>query len=147
MRATCLAHLILLDSIILTIFGKEYKWCCRVFYNMARGWYINVETRRQEYYFVVKVSRSRHEGAKGERTYNSYSCLTSALEGVSDQRHASTVLYPRGKNSRYPIQEAGWASQLVWTQRLEEKSFCLCRGSNPRRPVCIQTLTELRNPN
>jgi hypothetical protein len=26
--------------------------------------------------------------------------------------------------------EAGWASELVWTQMLEEKSPCLWRGSN-----------------
>jgi hypothetical protein len=26
-------------------------------------------------------------------------------------------------------QDAGWASELVWIQRLEEKFFCLCRGS------------------
>jgi hypothetical protein len=33
------------------------------------------------------------------------------------------------------VQEAGWASQPVWTQRLEEKSFRLCRGWNHDRPV------------
>jgi hypothetical protein len=32
--------------------------------------------------------------------------------------------YPRGKDPPVPIvQEAGWASEPVWTQRLEEKSF------------------------
>jgi hypothetical protein len=36
-----------------------------------------------------------------------------------------------GKGPPVPIvQEAGWASESVWTQRLQEKSFCLCRGSN-----------------
>jgi hypothetical protein len=33
------------------------------------------------------------------------------------------------------VQEAGWAPEPVWTQRLEEKSFRLCRGSNLDRPV------------
>jgi hypothetical protein len=33
------------------------------------------------------------------------------------------------------IQEAGWAPEPVCTQRLEEKSFRLCRGSNLDRPV------------
>jgi hypothetical protein len=28
------------------------------------------------------------------------------------------------------VQEAGWAPEPVWTRRLEEKSFRLCRGSN-----------------
>jgi hypothetical protein len=43
--------------------------------------------------------------------------------GVSGQRHALAVLY-RGKGILVPIgQEAGWASELLWIQRLEEKSF------------------------
>jgi hypothetical protein len=33
------------------------------------------------------------------------------------------------------LQEAGWAPEPVWTQRLEEKSFRLCRGSILDRPV------------
>jgi hypothetical protein len=50
--------------------------------------------------------------------------------GVSGQRHAP------GKGPPVPIvQEAGWASEPVWTQRLQEKLFGLCRGSNRDRPV------------
>jgi hypothetical protein len=42
--------------------------------------------------------------------------------GVSGQRHAPAALTP-GERAPVPIvQEAGWASELVWTQRLEEKS-------------------------
>jgi hypothetical protein len=41
-----------------------------------------------------------------------------------------------GKGPPVPIvQEAGWTPEPVWTQRLEEKSCCLCRGSNLDRPV------------
>jgi hypothetical protein len=52
--------------------------------------------------------------------------------GVSGQRHAPAALYRQGK---YPppvplVQEAGWAPEPVRTQRLEEKSFRLYRGSN-----------------
>jgi hypothetical protein len=44
--------------------------------------------------------------------------------GVSGQRHAPAVLYPQGKDPPVPNgQEAGWAPEPVWTQRLEEKSF------------------------
>jgi hypothetical protein len=35
----------------------------------------------------------RHAGAKGERKYNSYSFLTSVLEGMSGQRHTTAPLY------------------------------------------------------
>jgi hypothetical protein len=34
----------------------------------------------------------RHESAKGESSYSSYSFLTSALDGVSGQRHAPAAM-------------------------------------------------------
>jgi hypothetical protein len=44
--------------------------------------------------------------------------------GVSGQRHAPAALYPPGKGPPIPVvQEAGWAPELVRTQRLEEESF------------------------
>jgi hypothetical protein len=45
---------------------------------------------------------------------------------VSGQRHASAALYTPPPRKGPPIsigQEAGWASEPVWTQRAEEKSF------------------------
>jgi hypothetical protein len=58
--------------------------------------------------------------------------------GVSGQRHAPAALYPRGKDPVPIAQEAGWASEPVWTQRLEEKSFTpagdrtpIARSSSP----------------
>jgi hypothetical protein len=83
-------------------------------------------------YSKSKLSHYRHVGAKGERR-NSSSFLTSALEGVSGQRHAPAALYHRGKDPRYPMD---W--RMVWSP--EKKSFCLCRESNVGRPVCSQTL-------
>jgi hypothetical protein len=41
--------------------------------------------------------------AWGERRCSSYSFMTSALDGVSGQRHAPAALYPGGKYSRYPL--------------------------------------------
>jgi len=44
---------------------------------------------------------------------------------VSGQR------FSLGEGPPVPIlQEAGWALEPVWTQRLEEKFFRLCQGSN-----------------
>jgi hypothetical protein len=66
-----------------------------------------------------------------ERRYSSYSFSTLTLDG--GERSASRpgrALSP-GKGPPVPIvQEAGWAPEPVWTQRLQEKSFRLCRGSN-----------------
>jgi hypothetical protein len=59
--------------------------------------------------------------------------------GVSGQRHAPAALFPPGKGPPVPIgQEAGWAPEPVWTQRLQEKSFTpagdrtpIARSSSP----------------
>jgi len=51
--------------------------------------------------------------------YSSTLSLTSELDGVGDQRHATAALPspPPGKTwfSLYFVFEAGWASELVWT--------------------------------
>jgi hypothetical protein len=52
--------------------------------------------------------------------------------GVSDQHHALAALYPQRKDPPVPIvQEAGWAREPVWMQRLEEKSFASVRDQTP----------------
>jgi hypothetical protein len=59
--------------------------------------------------------------------------------GVCGQRHASTALYP-GKGSPVPTgQEAGWAPEQFWTQRLEEFSF-VSAGIELPRPVYSEIL-------
>jgi hypothetical protein len=79
---------------------------------------------------TVKVKlyiATRHAGAKVERKYSSYSFLNSVLGGVSGQRHTPAALCP-GKGLPVSIgQEAGWASELVWTQMLEIKSLASVR--------------------
>jgi hypothetical protein len=64
-----------------------------------------------------------HAGDKGGRKYSSYSLLTSALDGSEwSASYPGRALFP-GKDPPLPIvQEAGWASKVVWTQRLEEKN-------------------------
>jgi hypothetical protein len=72
---------------------------------------------------------------QGERMYSSYSFTTSALDYELSASRSGRALAPE-KGPPVPIvQEAGWAPEPVWTQRLEEKSFCLCRASNLDRPV------------
>jgi hypothetical protein len=62
-------------------------------------------------------------GGGGERRYSSYSYSTSARPG--------RALAP-GKGPPVPIvQEAGWASEPVWTKRIEEKSFAPAGDRTP----------------
>jgi hypothetical protein len=59
--------------------------------------------------------------ALGGEGYSSYSFTTSALDGGewSASRHSRAL--PPGEGPPVPIvQEAGWAPEPVWTQRLEE---------------------------
>jgi hypothetical protein len=68
--------------------------------------------------------------AQGELRYSSYSFMTSALDEVSGQRHAQPRFSP-WKGRPVPTgQEAGWALEPACTERSEEKSFRLCRGTN-----------------
>jgi hypothetical protein len=43
--------------------------------------------------------------------------------GVCGQRHAPAALYSQEISPVPIVQEAGWASEPVWTQGLEEKPF------------------------
>jgi hypothetical protein len=55
-------------------------------------------------HFLKKSSpATRHAGAWRERRYSSYSFLTSALDGVSGQRHAPAALFPGERTPRYPL--------------------------------------------
>jgi hypothetical protein len=76
------------------------------------------------------------EAQGGEDVYSSYSFTTSAVDGDEWSASRPDRALPPEKGLPVPIiQEAGWAPEPVWTQRLEEKSFRLCRGSNLDRPV------------
>jgi hypothetical protein len=78
----------------------------------------------------------------GERRYSFYSFSTSALDGgeLSASRPGRDLA--TGKGPPVPIvQEAGWAPEPVWTQRLEEKSVRHCRGLNLDHPV-VQPLAR-----
>jgi hypothetical protein len=75
----------------------------------------------------------------GGEEYSFYSFSTSVLDwGGGGEWSALRPDRPQapGKQPPLPIvQEAGLFPELVWTQRLEEKSFRLCRRSNLDRPV------------
>jgi hypothetical protein len=79
------------------------------------------------------------EALGGERRYSSYLFLTTVLDGGEWSASRSGHALPPGKGPQVPIeQEAGWAPEPVWTQRLEEKS---CVSVGYRTPV-IQSVVR-----
>jgi hypothetical protein len=75
---------------------------------------------------------TRHDEAWEERRYSSYSFSTSALDGGEWSASCPGRALPRGKDPPVPIvQEAGWAPEPVWTQRLEEKSLAPAGDRTP----------------
>jgi hypothetical protein len=86
-----------------------------------------------------------------ERRYSSYSFTTSVVdEGERSASRPGRPLHP-GKGPPVAIvQEAGWAPEPVWIQRLEEKSFALAgyrpsiaRLSSPYSDTILTELTRL----
>jgi hypothetical protein len=63
--------------------------------------------------------------------------------GVSGQHHAPAALYPPEKVPPVPIgQEAGWAPEPVWTQRLEEKSSASVGDRTPVAQSVVRHCTD-----
>jgi hypothetical protein len=71
----------------------------------------------------------------GERKYSSYSFMTSALDGVSGQRHAPAALCP-GERTPGTHCTRGWVGPISGLD-IEARGKILfpCRGSNPDRSV------------
>jgi hypothetical protein len=65
--------------------------------------------------------------------------LTSALDGVGDQRHAPAAL-PPGKRPSVTEQEAWWATGPVWTRA---ENLATTGIQSPDRPARSQSLHRL----
>jgi hypothetical protein len=77
------------------------------------------------------VPQHTYGGARGERSCSSYSFITSALDGGEWSVSCPGRALPPGKGPPVPIgQEADWAPELVWSQRLGEKSFAFSGDQN-----------------
>jgi hypothetical protein len=93
--------------------------------------------------FLAKSNQPTNQPGAGGRRYSSYPFMTSALDGEWSASRPGRAL-PPGKGPPVPIvQEAMWAPEPVWTQRLGEKSSCLCRRSNLDRPVLQSVVTDI----
>jgi len=62
--------------------------------------------------------------------------------GVSGQHHIPAALL----SSVLTGLEAGWASELVWIQRLEEKTFASARDQTPVVQSVVRHYTDWANP-
>jgi hypothetical protein len=87
--------------------------------------YIYIHTRTHSHVNIRNFIIIKGEGvplhameAHGERRYSSYSYSTSALDGSEWSASRPGRALPPVPT----VQEAGWAPEPVWTQRLEEKS-------------------------
>jgi hypothetical protein len=83
------------------------------------------------YCFPVQIDHKRKAvpihamAAKVERRYTSYSFTTSALDVGEWLASRPGRALPPGKGPPVPIvQEAGWAPEPVWTQRLRKNPLC-----------------------
>jgi hypothetical protein len=84
---------------------------------------------------TVSCPTIHHKGTWGERMYSSYSSSTSALAGSEWSAPHPGYALASGKDPQYPLYRRLGGPQNRCGQRLEEKSFHLCRGSNLNRPV------------
>jgi hypothetical protein len=72
----------------------------------------------------LKLSHYTPWRRMGDRRYSSYSFLTLALDGGEWSVSCPSCALALGKGPLVPnVQEAEWAPELVWIQRVEEKSF------------------------
>jgi hypothetical protein len=83
---------------------------------------------------------TRHGGTWGERRYGSYSSWTSALGGVSGERHAPAALC-HGERTPGTYCTGGWVGLRAGLDtEVRGKILFLYRGSNPDRPVVLSVV-------
>jgi hypothetical protein len=93
------------------------------------------------------IIKNKYQNAFDQQWVSDCACRELHLYIYSYKSSSGSIVSGRDslqvKGPPVPIvQEAGWASEPVWTQRLEEKSFYIYRGSNLDRPI-VQPVTRV----
>jgi hypothetical protein len=87
------------------------------------------------------------EAPGGEKRYSSYLFSTSALDGGEWSASRPGRALPPGNGPQVPIgQEAGWAPELVWTQRIEETSSASVGDRTPVVQSVVRHYTDWATP-
>jgi hypothetical protein len=83
------------------------------------------------------------EAHLGDRRYSSYSFLTSALEGAEwSASRPGRALPPRKEPPVPTVEEAWWAPEPVWAQRLEGKSSACVGDRTPTVQSVVRHCTD-----
>jgi hypothetical protein len=79
-----------------------------------------------------------YSGALEERRYSSYSFLTHGTRRGWVVSRMTRLHLPPERSPVPIVQEVGWAAELIWKQRVEEKPSAIVR--DPGCQVCSQSL-------
>jgi hypothetical protein len=101
----------------------------------------SIRHRRPKFWINI-CPTTRDGNPSGGGRYSSYSFLTSALDGGEWSSSRPGRALPTQKAPPVPIvQEAGWAPDPVWTQRLEETLFAPAEDWTPVVQSVVTILT------
>jgi hypothetical protein len=105
------------------------------------------ETKRTWSKKSKAVPATRHGGAWGDRRYSPSSFLTAALDGGEwSASRPSRALPPEKGPPVHILQEAGWAPEPVWTQRLQDKSSVPVGDRTPVVQSVVRHYTDWATP-
>jgi hypothetical protein len=142
-RYSSCTHFLLLHFVVSGVIAEklETRWVTFIMYvcifNKNRTIISWVIIREHAHGQREKVKQSRYTPWRrlGGEDYSCYTFTTSALDADECSESRLGRALPPGEGPAVPIvQEAGWAPDPVWTQRLEEKSSWPCQVSNLDRP-------------
>jgi hypothetical protein len=132
-----------------SLFHKELRCLSQLAIRHFSNFYATLHLCHWFTYLKLNLSHYTLWRRLGVRRYSSYSYSTSVLDWGEWSASRPGSALASGEGPPAPIvQEAGWAPEQVWTQRLEEKSFALpgIETRSPSLQACSQTLYLLSYP-
>jgi hypothetical protein len=129
------------SSYLSVVYNLSY-WQHRYINHEVNTFWESISNQRWELWFPSKVKLSCYMPCRWKGTAPTHPSPQNLMRVKWSVSHPDCAL-PLGKGPLVPIgQEGGWASELVWTQRPEEKSL----GIEPRLSGPSQVLYWLSFP-